>query len=493
MKCRGCMDKMKKKKMGYKTVVTLSIVVDLIIFFSLFVANLIIRDYQIEHSFLIRADGIVSLFVLLLSFWQHYKLSGKVLNYNNVFLFFLYLFTFGQVLLYSFGVPVKSLSIFRVTELSEIFWASSFVLRCFIFFQIGSLLPYYKTNYSTSKDDLKCIDSTNSGIYASIRIIAILLFSVSIVPYFSWLFGRLSISISSGYGALYADQDSSSNILSYLSKMLIPSVFLLIYSINNVQLKRILKVALIIIAVINLIIGTRGDALTIIVILIVYNYSFEKKMSAKAFLKLSLVALAIMIIIPTVANFRSTTDKDFSGLSDSMNETLDGSGDNFVVKTVSELGYSLHPVILTRQIIPSRQDYRYGESYFSGLMMVLPSFLTGGYSFAPKAALDIWLQKTLDMPYGPGYSLFAEVYYNFGRGIGILFSLALGFFFSLMFNMHKRDRYNCILPILTLIFLYNSIIIARFPMHMTIRNIVYMYIIPYFLIKIIYEKRYKKR
>lgn len=487
------MEAVKRIATKQKVNITSSIVIDFVVALLLFASKIFIQEYQIENDFLVKADGIISLFMLFLFVWQHYKISKNILNYNIIFILFIYLFTFGQILLYAFGVPVRELFIFRITDMADIYWASSFALRCFMFFQIGSLLPYYKNTENEQKVEGDC-EKNNEGVFAAIRIVGILIFLVSVVPYFSSMAGKLDTSIKFGYGALYGGNESVLGVVDYLSKLFIPSIFLIMYSVRKKMIKKILKLILVSLAIMTLIMGVRGDALSIIVILIIYKYRFEKRMNIKNFVRVLLAALIIVITIPAVANFRRVADKDLTGFTDSVGAVFDESNNNFMVRTIAELGGSLHPIILTRQIIPSIQDYRYGESYVASAMMVFPSFLMGGYSFAPKAALDIWLQDTLNMTYGPGYSLFAETYYNFGRVFGILFSLVIGLFFSAVFNLGKGcgNSKNRILPILSLIFLYNSIIIARFPMHMTVRNTVYMYIIPYILIKVIYKRKYGK-
>lgn len=479
---------MLQEKIINRKYITFFIVFNLILSFLLFIIGFFHESSSTEDGTSISIIGFISLLLLGFFVWQHYKITNNYLNYNIIFMLFVYLFTFGQIILYSFGVSTKALSVFRISSMAEIYWASSFALKCFIFFQIGSLLPYYRKTKQT-KEEESINKKEDKGISTSIRVVAIVLFLVSVIPYAVWLAERFSISTSLGYGALY-EQESGSNTFLYLVKMFIPSVFLLLYSVNNKSTKRLLKGLLLVLALINLIIGSRGNAMSIVTILIVYIYTFEKKMNKAAFIKIAVTALVAMILIPTVAAFRSTTGKNLQGFSDAMNTTLEDSDNNFVVKTVSELGYSIHPIILTRKLIPSVQNFRYGESYVSDIMMAIPSFLMGGYSFASKAALDIWLQKTLNMSYGPGYSLFAETYYNFGEYFGILFSLVLGLFFSSVFDLDRRFANNRVIPIFTLIFLFNSVIIIRFPMHATIRNLLYMYIIPYFLIKLIYERRF---
>ncbi|HHY99522.1 MAG TPA: O-antigen polysaccharide polymerase Wzy, partial [Tissierellia bacterium] len=175
-------------------------------------------------------------------------------------------------------------------------------------------------------------------------------------------------------------------------------------------------------------------------------------------------------------------------------ESLTNNENNLVISSLLELGGTVYAFILTRRAVPSMEGFHYGLSYLASILMVIPSQLMGGFSFAKYAALDIWLQNIHHMGYGPGFSLTAETYYNFGWVGGILFSFVIGYFFTKMFNLRSKNKNkNEVLRLLSLIFLYNSIIVARFPFHNTVRNILYIYLIPYFLIMLLYNRKQKDR
>ncbi len=163
---------------------------------------------------------------------------------------------------------------------------------------------------------------------------------------------------------------------------------------------------------------------------------------------------------------------------------------NPIIETISELGGSMNAWCLTYKVVPQMQDFKHGESYLASIMMILPDVIYGENSFTEKASLDTWLQNILNMSYGPGFNIFAETYYNFGWYGGVAFSIILGLFFGKIFNLQNKDiQKNELLKLLSLIFLFNSLEIARYPFHSTIRNIVYIYIFPYILINILYKKR----
>lgn len=440
-------------------------------------------DYLIETfdtSFIFVSWTINILFIFNL--FITYKRTKNILDFNNVFLLFLFLFCNGQTFLYSMGVLETDLTVFKVTTESEIVHAAIYFYFSMIFFQIGTLF----TPTESSDKYLKNIDDPK--LISAIKKTGFILMTVSIFPYLSQLFSKLKGSILYGYSYLYTSAQSTSS-LTYLSKFFIPSLLLLLFVFKDKKrTHKLLLLFLFLLCGCNLIIGARGDALSIIVILIIFQNTFVKKYEGAKFVKVLFYICIIAFIIPVFLAFRTVENKNFNTLSTTLKEELFGE-ENFLIQTISELGYTVHSFVLTERAIPSIEPHRHGESYFASFMMIFPSFLFGGYSFANKAALDIWLQKIHNMSYGPGFSLTAETYYNFGWYGGMFATFFIGLFFSKIFNIQsKNNNKSILLKLLSLIFLFNSLLLVRFPFHSVPRNILYMFVIPYVLIMIDYGK-----
>lgn len=415
------------------------------------------------------------------SIYSIYKMKKHILDFSIVFLLFIFLFCNGQVFLYTLGVDIKQLSVLKISTEYEIIKATIYFYLSLIFYQNGALVCIKKSKNS----EIKEVDYLYKK---AIKICAVMLIIASIFTYFSILIPRIKSSILYGYNYLYTNSTQYSGIYGYLSKMFIPSLLLLLYTFKDKKICfNSIIIVLLMLIICNLIIGTRGDALSILVILIIFYDSYKKKFEGKKIIKLGLIVLLIMLIIPVIASFRRSENKTSEGLIQNIKENITDSENNFLIKTISELGYTMHSFILTDQVVPEIIDYKHGESYIASILMLIPSQLLGGYSFAEKAALDTWLQNIHQMSYGPGYSIIAETYYNFGFYGGMCFTSILGYFFTKMFNLTSQNNNKKeLLKILSLIFLYNSLIVVRFPFHSTPRNIFYMYIIPYFLINSIY-------
>lgn len=412
-----------------------------------------------------------------------YKIKKNIFDFNIIFLTFLFLFCNGQLFLYSLGVRPDKMSVFILSSRESIYNAGIYFCYSLLFFQLGTLLSIKKINNNNLSEA-----KTSEQFLQATRIVALLLTIFTSIFFFINIVPKLSSSIKYGYEFLYESSQVQDGILIYFSKMFVPSLLLLLYSFKDKNIARkLIMFFLALIVIMHLIIGSRGSAISIVVVLIVFYHTFIKKIKGIRFVGFTILLLLIMITIPTIYEFRSQENKNILSFIDTIHEVTEDSESNVMTKTISELGYTMHSFILTYNVVPSRQNYKFGESYISSILMLIPSKLLGGYSFAEKAALDNWLQDIYRMSYGPGFSIVAETYYNFGWYFGILFSFILGILYTKMFNFRNSNNdKNNLLKMLSLIFLYNSLLSARYPFHSTTRNIVYMYFLIYALILITY-------
>ena len=472
----------KKNNYGYLLIYFLILLVSLLLIIA-FPIDYLIENFDSSFIFVSWLVNIVFAFNLFITS----KRTKNIMDFNNVFLLFLFLFCNGQTFLFSMGIPVEDLTVFKVVNNTEMVHATIYFYFSMIFFQIGTLF----TPVNSSDVYLKKID--DSKLISSIKKVGFILMAVSFFPYISQLYTKLKGSILYGYSYLYNNSTQTTDSLSYLGKFFIPSLLMLLFVFKNKKrTNRLILLFLFVLCGCNLIIGVRGDALSIIVILIIFQNTFVKKYEGAKFAKVILYICLISFMIPLFLTFRTVENKNFDTLSTTLKEEMFGE-ENFLVQTISELGYTVHSFVLTERVVPSVSAHKYGESYFASVMMIVPSFIFGGYSFANKAALDIWLQKIHNMSYGPGFSLIAETYYNFGWYGGIISTFFLGLFFSKMFNINSKNKNKSILlKLLSLIFLYNSLLLVRFPFHSVPRNIFYMFLIPYVLIMIDYGKKRKE-
>ena len=457
--------------------VKLSEKTNMIIFYSIYISILIIlMNFDAINSNLMCIGWICNI-TLIVNIVYTTKLKKTWLNYNNIFMTFIFMFCCGQIFLYTLGINVSDELIFSSNSEAEIIRATTYFLFSFVLFSLGinMVSTSYDYSYRISKD-----------YNEAIKKVAIFIFFTSGILYFYYNIPKLIQSISNGYSSLFIDNDSdSSNLLGYYSKFFVPSILLLIYTYrDNKKIRNILFIVLIIVALGLLLMGGRGGAISILVILIVFYGKFIKAYKKKDIIKLLIIFLLISILIPFMANYRDNRNNDIQEVF----EDVLKNDNNPITQTIMELGGSMNAWCLTDKAIPTLQNYSYGGSYLASIGMLVPSFMLGGISVANYAALDIWLQNIWNMPYGPGFNIFAETYYNFGWIFGIIFAFFEGYLFGKLFNISSKNKdKNALFSVLSIIFLYNELLIARYPFHNTLRNFTYMFLIIYIIINTVYK------
>lgn len=164
-----------------------------------------------------------------------------------------------------------------------------------------------------------------------------------------------------------------------------------------------------------------------------------------------------------------------------MDAYLDRKSENPFLEAVSEMGGSMFPLAETMRLVPRRSDYRLGTTYLYSLTSVIPN--VGFWDLHPAMRygdLGGWLQRTLDLGYGPGYSIVAEAYINFGRA-GFLFMFCFGFVLARLFHIDAVRLGNPLLVLLSLLLCFLILKTVRNSFLATVRSLFY-YLLPIYLI-----------
>lgn len=464
-----------------------SIIAILLIFFVFIYVNN--ADVTMVSLRILTAMGLI---ILVYSIVSLYIVNGTMFDYQIIFIILIYLFCNGQSFLLLFNVQDPNNSVFNVSNLQSIFVAQTYFTYCLIAYVAGSvfLISHF------GKDKTSKITYLKKNYQEALTVISVAMIVFSVVPYIKDIVGALWISTTAGYENLYSLDVPSGyypliNIISYLKTLFIPGCFLFMYSQLgkkvNIKIPALILASLILV---NFMIGFRGNAIMIAVAGVMFFHLFIQNLTKKQLTRLIIVMLLFVLLIPTVDAFRLLPNKSFILFIDCF---VGAASSNPIVSTIAELGYSMHSWILTYGIVPGKYSFGFGISYFSSFMMILPSFLYGGYSFANNAALDSWLQRVTGMEYGPGFNIFAETYYNFGWIGGIFCAFLLGLIFAKIFNFNFKDKLldKLFRPFL-LIFFYSIILLPRFPFILVVRNLVYLVVVPFALTLFISSSKFTK-
>lgn len=405
-----------------------------------------------------------------------------------IFLLACFLFWLGQTFLFALNIRAGNFELYYMYSNKELVSAEIFTCIGFLFLHLGALINY-KLN---SIHEISCIEEIEDELLEkSIKMVITPIFLISGIGFMIELINKIDISLTTGYRSIYEETTvvgGLSNIINSLDMFFIPSLFILFVVHKNKKHIRNIFIALVLLIFIgNIIIGLRGYAFALI-ISFMWLYSNQiKKFKFKHVLMLLILGVLGLILIDVVADFRNMSNKTFQSFFYLTSENIING--NPIFESIAEFGGSMFPMIETMNIINRMEDFGFGITYISSFLAVIPSIFVGGYSFAEQAALATWLKETLSMNYGPGYSLIAEAYYNFGW-FGTLFMSVLGYVVIKILYPKSLTKDNQILRnTFVAICIFYLIIYSRSSVLLLIRYLFYSTIVLFTLIMIVYNHK----
>lgn len=386
--------------------------------------------------------GLVQL-VYCITSWL--KRGNQFISPYVIFLFALYVFSFGQSFLWAFGLESERMLVgFYGITITEIFNAQVLTLVMLAFFHIGA--SYWLTKrFKTLSEQQFGHDNI-----ARLKTIGWLLFLVSVIPYATETINDMIMSMTMGYGAIYGEgKVGFDNLSGFIAEYFIPSVICLfiVYKDNKPILWLLVGILLLNIFAI-MVTGGRSNAVIIIVILVVlYNYLIKRFTK-----KWLLVGVAGIFLLLQVLSFVGATRNqgDRSATMDDIKIE-----DNAAVDAIAEMGGSMFCLIKTQELVPEKYDYRYGKSYAFAFTTLIPNL--GFWDIHPakkESNLSDWLTDALGLGYGTGFSMCAEAYANFGN-LGFIVFFFWGWFLASVFgkiDISVETRNYALLAFLLILF-----------------------------------------
>ncbi|WHY33852.1 O-antigen polysaccharide polymerase Wzy [Cytobacillus firmus] len=438
--------------------------------------------------------GWISLFWSILT-WK--LLRNELLSIYTIFLIVLYLFSFGHSLMLVLGLVSEPDWLLSQITINQLIGAQSFTLLCLISFHLGALIickpsvnnTYIKNNLYPNTN----ITEETERINKSIKYVAIILLILSL-PSFIYNTVITTITVMKhGYMALYGYDDYVENsvgllgkIFSFTSQFFVPALICLLVAFREDVRKRKLIFLLMVVYIIDtLYIGGRNDAVTLVLVIIcIYHYSI-KPIKLKGAFKIAVFGYLFVSFLTIVARLRSIVDKS---ISDYLVLFIDSFfRENLFIVTIIELGGSMFPLAKVMQIFPSNVEFWEGKSYVYAVISVVPNL--GFWDIHPATKYadgPHWLMDYLNMSYGPGFSLFADAFRNFGW-IGFFVFIIFGFIFGKIYSSIDKNTILIRPDIfcLVMIFAEATIMSVRGDNLYIIRPLFYIVIPIYILIRII--------
>lgn len=373
--------------------------------------------------------GIVQLVFCIIS-WL--KKGNQLVSPYVIFLLTLYIFSYGQSFLWALGLESeRTLVGFRGCTIPEIFDAQVITIIMLVYFQVGALYCY--SNRRHFYREVVSVDYTSS-----LRKIGWILFIISVVPYSSGMIQNMILSMTMGYEALYEGEAKVgiANWSAIIADYCIPSLICLYISYrNNKYKRRIITLFFLMNILAILITGGRTFAVILIaLIVIMYNY-LVKRFTRKWLIVGCLGAFLLLQILSLVANFRVESDKGASLSSVKLEN-------NGAVDAIAEMGGTMFCLIKTQNLVPERENYRFGKSYIYAFTSLIPNL--GFWEIHPakqESNLSDWLTDSLGLDYGTGFSMCAEAFANFGN-LGFIVFFFWGWFIASIMGKIEQSAWS---------------------------------------------------
>lgn len=457
---------------------------DLLYFcFFLIISLISYRIIEMESTFSIYGILSIILGFVGIGIWilKIRKINVPIL----IFLILSYICWFGEVIIKTLNL--KYSGTLMIDQMEE------YTLNKTLFYSIlgyGGL--FLGAIVTTQKEKVKeCYDSIkDDNLRKAIIIVAIIMIIIGMPQFIINLIDKVETSMTKSYMAIYEYTASSpiENIINNLGMFFVPGIILLMVTCKKNQF--VLNIAgftVFINLVLSFIAGARGQAIGL-AITFFWIYSTQiKKVTAKQMLIVIVICIIIIKSFSIISIFRVEREKNLSTLTEAIAESEETSA---VVSSLKEMGANIFSLYHTINLIPEHKDYAYGYSYFASIMAIIPSALMGGHSFSNGANLAGWLMETLDLSYGPGYTILAESYYNFGF-LGVLAMIVIGIIYSKILQNNvigdKKVLYGAVVGIV----LYICILTFRGTTLLIFRNYFYTILIPLIAINIL-KNTFKK-
>ncbi|MGL4739214.1 MAG: O-antigen polysaccharide polymerase Wzy [Sarcina sp.] len=430
----------------------------------------------------------ITILVFIFVIIENTILDKKFISALNLFLGISIIFWAGQAILYFCNnvlFEVNTKYYWMYLSYSNEYKLKSQIYLCFfiLFFYFGKMIFY---SYRTKIGSTKKAKEINYEVYRkSMMYIGFILMLISAYGYFSSSIHMIVLSHSQGYTAIYDGGTKSgvSNIINTIQSFFIPGLILFISSYRG-KFKNLVVIFALVSILLPMASGARGGTISAIVAFIYLFYNLKKKkVNLFATLVIIILGIFLIMVVSFLSKYRVNPNITFSQYLNNYNPFW---------TFIGNMGFSQFPLVKTMELIPTQYAFRYGLSYLAAFVAVIPSILMFGFSMTKEAALSQWLMHTLNMTYGPGYSLVAETYYNFGY-FGILFTPILGIIFSkFTFSLNEKLEKTLLTVPFVAIFLSIAIMSTRGSVYLLIRNIFYLIIVPKILIYILYRSKLKK-
>lgn len=395
-----------------------------------FVIGFVVDTPDYSHLTLM---GYLGWFQLIYSIKTWLERDNKFISPYVLFLTALYIFSFGQSLVYPIpNAERNDLVGFMSITTADVFTAQLYTLAFLAFFHIGALAACRKKkNVQTLSLNTYLVKSERKNIVT----IGWILFAISILPYYQSLMTNFMLSMARGYGAIF-EQDAKiglDNISTFFSDLFIPSLICLFVGYKDSRSTRLMIEGLMLFNILIILMtgGRTSAVIQIALILVMHNY-LVKAFSKKMIIIVGIGGFVLLSVLSYISDTRAEIHRDRNSADIVFSQSS-------AISAINEMGGSMFCIIKTHDLVPETEDYRYGKSYLYSFTTLIPNL--GFWAIHPakkEANLGEWLSNRLNTSYGTGFSMCAEAYINFGL-FGVIIFMFMGVAFSSFFGAIETE------------------------------------------------------
>lgn len=374
----------------------------------------------------LRTISILSFIVLIWNVVSWIKITHKIFTPYILFIFAIYIFNFGQLLIWyidSFNSNIEFIIFTRLSS-QDLVSASKFALIGFVLFHLGGLLYllFAKKNFSVN---IK-LENNEDLVLRKIYKLGVVLLIISFIPAFIYDFTLMKASINGGYIFARANKIQY-GIWSDMYRLFKASLIILVIGLNKEKKKAslIVFVSIVYSTLRMILFGERGFEIIFIFVLLWLYHTLIKPFNTnkRSVIKLIILIIILTILMTFIVDIR-TISKNNLDIVSYLKMAIEN---NPIKRQLIEFGSTLISLGLTMHYIPSHTSYFYGSTYLYSFLTVLPNI--GGFlnPILKNIKIGTILQRYYSGALGGSY--LAELYLNFSW-FGLLGSALFGLYIA---------------------------------------------------------------
>lgn len=422
------------------------------------ISNTIIFNLTSDSYLQLYVAGYICFMELIIFVIINSKIHGQVLNFSMVFIIVLFVFNFGQLMIYTFFKEIYPHVRFLVLFSPEIaINGIKYINLAFTTLCVGILVA--EINVKT--EIIKYKDYFMNKRYDFIKVsknIILFTFPIKIIIDFM----TLIVSLTEGGPAARVWLNNFPNVLVYYGKISLIGFALLIILYKEKSVKQnFIFMFIEMYILIMMISGVRSENVGYLLIFAyIYIENTTKKISGIKLLLYGVLVVILLAFIITAGEYRTVVDKSFNGFYNTFIDAL--TKRNVILSlfdTCGDTGYTAQCVI--NKWLPLYGPSG-GDSYYLGIFSVIPNIpkiltLPGELTKQSYFALKLQDAGTLSEYYlNIGGSLIGEQFFNFGLIGGSVATFIIGFFLgrtSHKFSSYlKNDNFYGLIRIIPIMF-----------------------------------------